>query len=374
MRDNIWVLAEAWRGEISEITYQLLALGRELADGLGSPLEAVLLGHRTEHRLATLGAADRVLYVDDPRVGQPVAAARAHALAALIRERQPRALLVPLTNVSWDEVGLLPACLEAPMVNSCRDVRIAGGGLQAECLLYGGKIVATVAAPEPSILGVLPGIRPAEPGRVERSPEIESLTLPIPEGLERNNCSTEAVEAPRSQGLRPSRTGVRRRERNTASVDASAAEWDSYSATGPKPAVRFQGYLEPEAGDVDLTQQDVLVAIGRGVGMEDDVELAEELAEALGGAVCGSRPVIDQGWLPLARQVGKSGVIVRPRAYLAFGISGAPEHVEGIMDSELIIAVNTDPEAPIFGVAHYGIVEDAAEMLEALTEAARVPA
>ncbi len=326
MNKNIWVLAEAWRGEISEITYQLLALGRELADGLGAALEAVLLGHEVEHLAATLGAADAVLHLDHPTLGEPLPRPRAEALAALVRKRQPEILLVPLTNVSWDEVGLLPAFLEAPLVSFCRDVRIVGdraGGrrLEATSLLYGGKMAATVAVAEPAILGVLPGARPAEPGRVERTPEIKTFPLPVPE-----------------------------------------------------PAVHFRGYLEPEAGDVDLTRQEILVAIGRGLGMEDDVELAEELAEALGGAVCGSRPVIDQGWLPLSRQVGKSGVIVGPRAYLAFGISGAPEHVEGMMDSDLIVAVNTDPEAPIFDAAHYGIVEDAAEMLEALTEAAAVPA
>ncbi len=321
MHENIWVLAEAWRGEISEITHQVLALGRELADELGVPLEAVLLGHGVEHLAAGLGAADVVLHLDHPALAEPTPQPRAEALAALARKRRPRALLAPLTNVSWDEVGLLPALLGAPFVNFCRDVRVADGYLEAHCLLYGGKMVATVAVTEPTVLGILPGARPAEKGRLERAPEVSTFPLPTPE-----------------------------------------------------PAVRFKRYLEPEAGDVDLTQQEILIAIGRGVEMEDDVELAEELAEALGGAVCGSRPVIDQGWLPLSRQIGKSGVIVKPRAYLAFGISGAPEHVEGMMDSELIIAVNTDPEAPIVHVAHYGIEGDAVEMLEALTEAAQVPA
>ncbi|MFH1330029.1 MAG: electron transfer flavoprotein subunit alpha/FixB family protein, partial [Actinomycetota bacterium] len=106
---------------------------------------------------------------------------------------------------------------------------------------------------------------------------------------------------------------------------------------------------------------------GRGIESEANLEVAEELAAALGGAVCGSRPVIDQGWLPLARQVGKSGVTVKPRLYVAAGISGAPEHIEGIKDAELIVAFNTDPDAPIFGVADYGVVGDATDLLEALT-------
>jgi len=98
------------------------------------------------------------------------------------------------------------------------------------------------------------------------------------------------------------------------------------------------------------------------------VGLAEEIATALGGAVCGSRPVIDQGWLPLSRQVGKSGATVKPKFYLAAGISGAPEHVEGMKNSDVIIAINTDPDAPIFSVAHYGMVADCLDVLPALVE------
>ncbi len=99
------------------------------------------------------------------------------------------------------------------------------------------------------------------------------------------------------------------------------------------------------------------------------LSMAQALADALGGAVCGSRPVIDQGWLPLSRQVGKSGLTVKPKVYIAAGISGAPEHVEGMKDAELIIAINSDPSAPIFNAAHYGIVADALDVLPALTEA-----
>ena len=134
-------------------------------------------------------------------------------------------------------------------------------------------------------------------------------------------------------------------------------------------AVRFEEWILPEAGDVDITQQDVLVAVGRGIQQKDNVELAEELAQALGGAVCASRPVVDQGWLPATRQVGKSGMTVKPKLYLALGISGAPEHLEGMKGADLIIAVNTDPKAPIFDVAHYGAEVDVLDLLPALVEA-----
>jgi len=134
------------------------------------------------------------------------------------------------------------------------------------------------------------------------------------------------------------------------------------------PKVVFKQYLEPEAGDVDITKQQVLVGVGRGIQTQDNVQLAEDLAQVLGGAVCASRPVIDQGWLPLSRQVGKSGMSVKPRVYLALGISGAPEHWEGMQNSQCIIAINTDPKAPIFDGAHYGVVGDVLELLPVLTD------
>jgi electron transfer flavoprotein alpha subunit len=135
--------------------------------------------------------------------------------------------------------------------------------------------------------------------------------------------------------------------------------------------VKLKQYLEPETGDIDITQQPVLVSVGRGIQGKENVELAEELAELLGGAVAGSRPVIDQGWLSLSRQVGKSGATVKPKLYIAAGISGAPEHVEGMRGASLIVAINTDAQAPIFQFAHYGIVGDALDVIPALTEAVR---
>jgi electron transfer flavoprotein alpha subunit len=132
--------------------------------------------------------------------------------------------------------------------------------------------------------------------------------------------------------------------------------------------VKLIGYIEPEAGDVDISNESILISIGRGIQTQDNIELAEELAELLGGVVCASRPVVDQGWLPTSRMVGKSGQTVKPKLYIAMGISGAPEHVEGITDSKMIIAINTDPDAPIFEVAQYGIEIDLLDLTETLIE------
>jgi electron transfer flavoprotein alpha subunit len=317
MTGSICVFAEQWRGRISEVTYEALALGREVADELGVPLTAILTGSNALELTESLGAADSVLYVDHPLLAETFPQPTAEALAQLLRDRRPRAVIVPLTNVSLGVGTLLAVRLATACINFCRDVRVAGGKLQAICVMYGGKIEATVeAVGEPVILGLWPGSRPADKGRSGRSPTVEQATV----------------------SLRDS-------------------------------PVRLKRYVEPEAGDVDLTKQDVLVAVGRGIQSKDNLGLAEELATCLGGAVAGSRPVIDQGWLPLSRQVGKSGISVKPKLYVALGISGAPEHVEGMKDSELIVAVNSDPQAPIFNVANYGIVGDVLETIPLLTAA-----
>lgn len=318
MSGKLWVLVEEWQGQIAEITFEMLALARELAGGLGAQVEALLLGHASDGLAASLGAADRVLLVDHEALAGPDAAARARLIAELVQQHQPSLLLVPLTNVSADAVGLLAGASPSPFVNACADVVVQGGAPQARALLYGGKMEAAVPlGAATSILGILPGCRPAAAGRAEGTPPLERLD------------AGELVPSP----------------------------------------VRFKRYIAPEAGDVDITRCEVLIGVGRGIQNEMNLEVAEELAGALGGAVCGSRPVIDQGWLPLSRQVGKSGVSVNPKLYIAAGISGAPEHVEGIKGADLIVAINTDPEAPIFNVAHYGIVEDALDVMEGVTEA-----
>jgi electron transfer flavoprotein alpha subunit len=317
MTGSICVFAEQWRGQISEVTYEALALGREVADALGVPLTAILTGWGARELAQTLGAADAALYVDHPLLADTLPQPTAEALGQVLRDRRPRAIIMPLTNVSLGVGTLLSLRLGTACINFCKDVKVAGGALQAVCVMYGGKIEATVAAAgEPVILGLWPGARPAEKGRSARSPAIEEATVTL------RDCP-----------------------------------------------VRLIRYVEPEAGDVNLAKQDVLVAVGRGIQSKDNLGLAEELAKSLGGAVAGSRPVIDQGWLPLSRQVGKSGLSVKPKLYVALGISGAPEHVEGMKDSGTIVAVNSDAQAPIFNVAHYGIVADVLETIPLLTAA-----
>jgi electron transfer flavoprotein alpha subunit len=236
----------------------------------------------------------------------------------LISEVKPWLTLIGSTSMGLDLAAPLSATLGRPLVASCKDLRFEDGKLIATSQLYGGKMLLDVEVEkEQVIVSILPGAFRAERGMVEKTPLVENVTLTTP------------LENLRTQ---------------------------------------FERLIEPEASDVDITQAPILVSVGRGIQNQDNLPLAEELADALGGAVSASRPVVDQGWLPMTCQVGRSGMIVKPRAYLALGISGAPEHVEGMRDSELIIAVNTDPDAPIFNVANYGVVADALELIPALTE------
>ena len=317
MAAEFWVIVEHWKGRVSQITYEALALGREVAAQVGALLHAVLLGHNAHELASTLGKADCVIYANHPLFSEVVAETYAEALVQLLKERKTRGIIFPLTNVSLGAATLLGARLRLPVVNFCTDIQFAEGKIQAHCILYGGKIESRVAAEgEPTIFGLWPGARPADKGFSERRPPVEEFAVSLSE-----------------------------------------------------PAIHLKKYMEPAAGDVDITQQEVLVAVGRGIQSQENLHLAENLAKQFHGAVCASRPVIDQGWLPLSRQVGKSGATVKPKLYLALGISGAPEHTEGMKAAALIVAVNTDSGAPIFNIAHYGIVGDVLKVLPALTKA-----
>jgi electron transfer flavoprotein alpha subunit len=241
-------------------------------------------------------------------------------LAALIKDRAPRLVMVGNTSMGMDVAAALSVTTGLPLMAYVNGLAAEGGALVATSQIYGGKIQAeAVPDSEACIVSCLAGAFPADAGRVGAGlvPALEQIASPVP----------------------------------LADLQ-----------------VKFVRMIEPQGGDVDITQQPILVSIGRGIGGQENIELAQELAEALGTAVSASRPVTDAGWLPKTRQVGKSGLTVKPKIYLAFGISGAPEHLEGMRGAEMIIAVNTDPKAPIFDVAHYGATCDMLDLLPALTE------
>lgn len=311
----IFVLAEHLKGQLANISFEMLGQGRELADALGRRLVTVICGQGVRSLAESLGVADAVLYVEDEKLASFTPEAYQRTLAALVQERAPQLTLVGHTSMGMDLAAALSAELHAPLVGYCNDLKIADGKIIATSRFYGGKILSEVEL-QSGFVTVLPGAFPMEKGRIDRPATVEVLKPPALEGLR----------------------------------------------------TRFKRLIEPEAGDIDLTKETILVAVGRGIQGQENLPLAEELAKALGGALCASRPIIDQGWLPTTRLIGRSGMMVKPKLYLAAGISGAPEHVEGMKDTDLIIAINTDANAPIFEVADYGIVGDLFEIVPKLTE------
>lgn len=310
---DVFIAAEHLGGKLTDATFELLAHGRNLAGQTGGDLVAVLLGGDAG-MAGDLGAAAKVITVDCGPDFNPESYGA--ALQAVVGQHAPQITLVANSAMGMDLATTLAAATDAPLAAYCRSVSF-DGKFTAVSQLYGGKIdVTSDLGDGPCVAAMLAGSAKAEDGRVDGTP------------------ASEAVDAPEPAGK-----------------------------------VRFKRLNLPEAGDVDITSKDVLIAIGRGIGNKDDIEVAEELAEALDAAVAASRPIIDAGWLPKSRQVGKSGLKVKPKVYLALGISGAPEHIEGMKESSIIIAINTDEKAPIFDVAHYGIVGDLFDICEELMEA-----
>jgi len=316
MCGEICVVVEVLRGEVRDITFTMLAAGRRLADGLKTRLTALLLGQEVRKLAGELGAADRVVCVEHAGLAEFNPEAHLGTVTALLAEERPRIVLLGHTAMGTDLACGVAQRLHVPLVTSCRTFVTDGTTAQCSALTCGGKIIATIPLAGPTCVAtVMPGGYKAEEGKVSAAPTVETRSAPA---------------------LGDVRT-------------------------------RFRQYIEPPAGDVDIGRQPILISVGRGIQNKDNIALAEELARAIGGVVSGSRPVIDQEWLPTTRLVGKSGKQVKPKLYLALGSSGAPEHAEGMRDAELIIAVNRDEKAPIYGLAHYGATVDVLELLPNLT-------
>ena len=315
MSQDIYVVIEHLRGQVAEISYIMLAAAHDLAGGSGGKVVGVLLGKEVQKLAETL-AADQVLYVDHPALAEFNPDAYLTVLSGLIEEKQPRAVLLGSTTIGSDVAGGLSIKLNAPLISQCQQFVIERNCLKAVSKICGGKIMTETELPEtPTLVNMIPGGYGPEDGQG-------------------TGAAVETVAAP--------------------SLD--------------EERVKLSSYIEPEAADVDLEKEPFVIAVGRGIQNQDNIELAQDLADLLGGVVAGSRPVVDQGWLSTSRLVGKSGKHVKAKLYLTLGISGAPEHVEGITGSETIIAINSDPNAPIFDVATYGVNVDLFELIDPLIE------
>ena len=313
MSNDVFVITEHMDGKFSDVSFEMVGKAKELAASFGGQAIVVVLGSGVS---AGVFASDSTLYVDDSKLAQFNPEAYGRVIEALVKDKSPRLVVFGWTATGMDLAAWLSARTGKPCVAYARDLCIENGSLVVNSQLYGGKMIAEVAPEgDMAIVAILAGSFPAEVGQGSTA----ATQIASPVSLDR--LKTKFVEA-----------------------------------------------IKPAGGDVDITAQDKLVSIGRGIGGKENIELAEELAGKLGATVSASRPVVDAGWLPRTRQVGKSGLKVKPKLYLMLGISGAPEHLEGMKSAELIIAVNTDKKAPIFNVAHYGATADLFEVAEAMLE------
>ncbi|CAD7782189.1 Caffeyl-CoA reductase-Etf complex subunit CarE [Candidatus Methanoperedenaceae archaeon GB37] len=313
---KIFVFPEVYQGEVKEISFEILGLAQEVKEKTGGDLHVLLAGKGVKEFVPQFGLADKVLLLDNEKLEGVSPFIYQNILFQVLKDRAPELILFGHTSIGMDLAGFVALKLNFPMVAFCKNVKAENGHLMATSLICGGKILADVKIKDnKGVCLVLPGSYPAEKGKVEGTKEVEELSL------------SEIEEK-----------------------------------------IKFERFIIPEVEDIDITKENILVGVGRGIQNQENLEVAEELAQVLGGALAASRPVVDQGWLPLTRVVGRSGKSVKPKLYLSLGISGAPEHVEGMKDAGLIIAINTDPNAPIFQTAHYGVVGDIFDIVPALVE------
>lgn len=331
---GVYVFAQQVDNEISGIALELLGKGKELAAKLETEVTAVLIGYNVKNladKLAEYGA-DKVILVDDPELETYRTEPYAHALASVIEKYKPEIVLVGATAIGRDLGPTVSARVKTGLTADCTVLEIGDFPLNAipgqeqkhnQLLMtrpaFGGNTIATIACPDnrPQMATVRPGVM--------------QKIAPI--------AGAKAVIEEYNPGFTPNNKYVTIKEVVKAVSDT-----------------------------VDIMDAKILVSGGRGVGSAENFKILEDLAEVLGGTVSCSSAVVDNGWKPKDLQVGQTGKTVRPQIYFAIGISGAIQHVAGMEESDLIVAINKDETAPIFDVADYGIVGDLNKVVPALTE------
>ena len=322
MASEILVFAEHQGGKLPRPTWEALAAGQRLAEDLGAPVVAVLLGHGVSEHATELAAMElrEVLHVDSPLLADYTADGYTHALREVIRERQPRFVVFSHTYQVRDFAPKLAATLDRGLVSDCLGYRKESGRLIFVRQVFQGKYCVDVEFVGDAPYFVSFQAAAFREDSVRRGPTPAKVTS-IPTTL-------------------------------------------SAAAIRTKPGEPFREAKQA----VDLTQAEIIVAVGRGIKAPENLELVNKLAEALGAEVGASRPICDNGWLPMDRQIGSSGQTVAPKLYIGLGVSGAIQHLVGMKGSRTVVAVNKDKEAPIFEVATYGIVGDLFEVVPPLIE------
>jgi electron transfer flavoprotein alpha subunit len=323
---GVYVFAQQVDNKLDNISFELIGKGKELASALDTNVTAVLVGKDIKNLTTELAAygADRIIVVDDPQLEDYRTEPYAHAVASVINEFKPEIMLVGATAIGRDLAPRVSARVKTGLTADCTQLEIGDFQGKANQLLmtrpaFGGNTIATIACPDnrPQMATVRPGVMQ----KLEKNDALKAEIIEFNPGFVPDNKYVEIMEIVKSV-----------------------------------------------ADTVDIMDAKILVSGGRGVGSPENFKLLDDLAEAIGGTVSCSRAVVDAGWKPKDLQVGQTGKTVRPKVYFAIGISGAIQHLAGMEESDLIIAINKDETAPIFDVADYGIVGDLNKIVPILTQ------
>lgn len=313
MSQGILAFTEQVDGVFKKISFEVISTAKKLAVGSGAPLTAAVMGSgvaASASQAADYGA-DRILVADHEGLKDGLADVCIEAAAQLVQHCDPAVVVIGATALGKDIAARLSARLDAPLAMDCVDVRVEGDRVVATRPMYGGKVLADVSlAGSPAIVALRP--RAMEAATAPGDGQVEQVAVQI----------------------------------SDATLNLIAKHM--------------------ETGKIELTEAEVVVTGGRGMG-GDDFSVVEALAKALGGAVGASRSAVDEGWRPVSDQVGQTGKVVAPNLYIACGVSGAIQHLAGMASSRVVVAINKDPEAPIFSKCDFGIVGDLFEIVPAVT-------
>lgn len=319
---DVLVLVEHNNNEVDAFSLQLLKKGRQLSDQLGVGLGAIMIGLELNQLVNTISGkgVDAIYTLDNPEITKYNPEIFSKAVIDIIKTVKPQLLLMSYTILGMEIAPIISVMAGIRLLSNCTDIEIGPEGIPIVSRpMYSEKVYARIKASLPLIVSLRKG------------------------KLYGNELSDRDAK----------RVGV------SSNLDLDLVR------------TKVLNVIQPALGDVDLAKARLIVAVGRGIKKAANIDLARKLAKALGGVIAGSRPVIDMGWLSPAHQVGLSGMTVSPQVYIACGISGAAQHTAGMSDSQMIIAINEDPNAPIFRVANYGIVGDLFEIMPVLIESAK---
>ena len=318
MADRILVVAEQREGKLNRVSLETLAAAQAIGKETGWPVDFVLPGFHTAPLAQELAAykVEKVYDLEGPSLEAYTSDAYVHALKAFVARLQPKLVLFPHTYQVRDFAPRMAMALDRTLISDATGYKYESGKLLFTRQMFQGKFVADVAF-------------------AGKAPWLATLQI-----------------------------GTYRADQ----AEAGAAQVETVEASAP-PALRITPHevFQEAKQAVDLSQAEVIVALGRGIKEQKNVAIAEDLAKALGGEVAASRPICDNGWLPLDRQIGSSGQTVAPKLYIALGISGAIQHIVGMKGARTIVAINKDKEAPIFEIADYGVVGNLFDVVPALT-------